>query len=148
MRLRDRARRATVPQVISIDRLQRGDGLLEGPKADQPFARRKDVLKTRALHQHRLAGRQIARAAVARPTRAELDVAIVADAELAAGSGDVLAVVAERANAFGIGDDPAVLRERAKVPVVAGADVERYLERSLRMLRELDEALPLVRLLT
>src|ERR1043166_1105919 len=84
MRLRQLPCRAALALVVTIDRVERGGGLVERGEAEHAFAVREIGARAGVLHDDRLAARQITERAVAHPGVLELHAGRLRAAELAA----------------------------------------------------------------
>src|ERR1043166_6064621 len=143
MRLRQLPCRAALALVVTIDRVERGGGLVERGEAEHAFAVREIGARAGVLHDDRLAARQITERAVAHPGVLELHAGRLGAANLAARvlHGGAVALGPPGAPR-GVPPPPAVLCQAREVCRVALVGVERQLERlagAPRQLGELEE---------
>src|SRR5262249_41373763 len=117
------------------------DDFIERRESEQPAARGEDVAEARVLSNHRPAGSQVLRAALAEPAAAEADVLVFGHSELSAGPGDIPPVDVEIArDAAGRPKLPAVALKQPLVFVVAArqSQLER-LNRAAGQVEKLQE---------
>src|SRR5581483_3334648 len=135
--LRDPPRGEGVSAIVGLDRLDRRRRLVERRERVQAFAAREMLAEAGVLHDDRPAAREVARAPVAEPSAPRRDEDLLADGELAARSGDVVAPRIEgRRRRMRVAESPARALELRARNVLAG---DRELERRSNTPRQVEE---------
>src|SRR5262249_57048219 len=92
---RDRQGGPTVPLVVALEGVPRGEDAVHRLEREQPLARRQELAEARLLRDHRAPGGQVAGAAVAEPAGTRADVLVAGNGELAARAPDVVTVLVD-----------------------------------------------------
>src|SRR3954453_9160759 len=123
MRLGEVARGVRMTRVVRPDRIDAGDGLLDGAERDETLPGRVEVLGTGALGENRTPRGEIAEAPFAEPAAPGVDVHALGDQQLPGGFLDVAAIrLRHRRGGVRIGEDPALLLEQPDVGAVGWVD--------------------------
>src|SRR5688500_9305328 len=91
----DGARSQTVPPVVTVNLIDRGNRLFDGRNGEKPFTRRQDIAEAGVLSYDRLAASQIFGVALAEPSAPKPNIHILGDGKFSARSAEVSRIIAE-----------------------------------------------------